>query len=205
MAEENINYDPSLGAQHISTNLDVYEAARSNFFTLIVDGIDNIVKASYSGNSEDAPDTEKIPKAQEILKLNVTQANIPHFTLENMTYTRGNEVVHFAGTPTWNGGEIIVDDVVGLDTKSVLMAWQALAYDVHTGRGGLMKDYKKTCTLAEYTQDFKLVRSWRLYGCWISSISEGALNKESGNEKRQLTATIIYDRAIMELPDKVSE
>lgn len=201
----NENYDPSLGAQHISANLASYEAARSNFFVLIVDGINDIVKASYSGDPDDAPEEERIPKAQEILKLNVTAASIPHFSLQSVQYKRGNEVVQFAGTPSWDNGSITVDDIVGLDTKSILMAWQALAYNVHTGLGGLMKDYKKTCTLAEYTQAGELIRTWDIYGCWISDISDDDLNKESGGDKRSLKATIIFDRAIMRLPDKQTD
>jgi hypothetical protein len=92
----------------------------------------------------------------------------------------------------------VVDDVVGMDTKSILMAWQALAYNVYTRKGGRMKDYKKTCTLIEYTQDFEQVRSWTLYGCWISDITEEDFNKEQDG-KRQITAKIEYDRAEMNL------
>ena len=62
-----------------------------------------------------------------------------------------------------------------------------------------MKDYKKTCTLIEYTQDFEQIRSWTLYGCWISALSEDAFDKESDG-KRQITATIEYDRAEMVMP-----
>ena len=40
----------SLSAQHISTNLANYEAARTGFFSLIVDDIDNIINAAYSGD-----------------------------------------------------------------------------------------------------------------------------------------------------------
>jgi hypothetical protein len=64
-----------------------------------------------------------------------------------------------------------------------------------------MKDYKKTCTLCEYTQDFELIRSWTLYGCWVSDISEGDFDKESNGDKRQITAKIEYDRAEMNLPE----
>ena len=34
----------SLSAQHISTNLANYEAARTGFFSLIVDDIDNLIQ-----------------------------------------------------------------------------------------------------------------------------------------------------------------
>ena len=189
-----------LSAQHISANLANYEAARSGFFSLIVDDIDNIVSAAYTGDPAAATANDKIGKqAQETLKLNVVQAPVPHFQLEKLSYKRGNEIVNFAGTPTFSDGEITVDDVVGLDTKSILMAWQGLAYNVHTRKGGRMKDYKKNATLIEYTQDFEQVRSWKLYGCWIQNITEDNFNKEQDG-KRQIRASIVYDRAIMEMP-----
>ena len=194
----------SLSAMHISTNLANYEAARSGFFSLIVDNIDNIVKASYTGEHDAATESDKIKKAQEYLKLNVINAPVPHFSLQKQSYRRGNDVVNFAGVPEFSDGEITVDDVVGLDTKSILMAWQGLAYNVHTRKGGRMKDYKKDCTLIEYTQDFEQVRSWKLYGCWISNITEDNFNKEQDG-KRQIRATIVYDRAIMELPQTNNE
>ena len=194
----------SLSAQHISTNLANYEAARSGFFSLIVDNIDNIVKASYTGEHSAAAESDKIKQAQEILKLNVTNAPVPHFQLQKLSYKRGNDTVNFAGTPEFQDGEITVDDVVGMDTKSILMAWQGLAYNVHTRKGGRMKDYKKDCTLVEYTQDFEQIRSWKLYGCWISNITEDPFNKEQDG-KRAIRATVVYDRAIMELPESAKE
>ena len=191
----------SLSAAHISTNLANYEAARSGFFSLIVNDIDNIISAAYTGETKDAADSDKIKQAQETLKLNVVKAPVPHFSLAKLSYKRGNDTVNFAGVPEFKDGSITVDDVVGLDTKSILMAWQGLAYNVHTRKGGRMKDYKKNCTLIEYTQDFEQVRSWTLYGCWIQDIQEGEFDKENDG-KRQITANIVYDRAIMVL-DKV--
>jgi hypothetical protein len=188
----------SLSAQHISTNLANCEAARTGFFSLIVDNIDNIINAAYSGDPDSAAEGDKISKAQETLKLNVIKAPVPHFTLGVNKYKRGNDTVTFAGTPEFDTGSIVVDDVVGLDTKSILMAWQALAYNVYTRKGGRMKDYKKTATLIEYTQDFEQVRSWTIHGCWISSITEGEFDKENDG-KRQITAKLEYDRAEMNL------
>jgi hypothetical protein len=186
----------SLSAQHISTNLANYEAARTGFFSLIVNDIDNIVKASYSGDHNDAADSDKIARAQEVLKLNVVKAPVPHFSLQKLSYRRGNDVVNFAGVPEFSDGSIAVDDVVGMDTKSILMAWQGLAYNMHTRKGDRMKDYKKNCTLIEYTQDFEQIRSWTLHGCWIQNIQEGDFDK-GADVKRQITATIVYDRAEM--------
>lgn len=188
----------SLSAAHISSNLENYEAARSGFFSLIVDDIDNIVNAAFSGDHKAAAAGDRIAKAQEHLKLNVVKAPVPHFSLQPLEYKRGNDTVKFAGVPTFKEGSMVVDDVVGIDTKSIIMAWQALAYDVHTRKGGRMKDYKKNCTLVEYTQDFEQIRSWTMYGCWVSDIQEGEFDKENDG-KRQITATIQYDRAEMVL------
>lgn len=199
MANQTFNFDPSLSTTHISTNLKNYEAARTGFFVLIVNGIDNIVKASYSGDPQAASATDRIARAQEYLKLNVVKADIPHFTLKDHEYRRGNDVVKFAGVPTFNAGKITVDDVVGLDTKSILMAWQGLAYNVHTRKGGRMVDYKKEATLIEYTQDYEQIRSWNIHGCWVSEISESSFDR-TNDGPRQLEATIQYDRAEMELP-----
>jgi hypothetical protein len=195
-----LNNKELLSASHISSNLANYEAARSGFFTLLVDNIDNIVKASYTGETANATANDKISKAQEYLQLNVVKAPVPHFSLNALEYRRGNEVVKFAGVPTFRDGAIVVDDVVGLDTKSILMAWQNLAYNVHTGKGGRMKDYKKTATLIEYTQDFEQVRSWTLYGCWVQDIQEGDFDKNNDGQ-RQITASIAYDRAVMKMPE----
>jgi hypothetical protein len=192
----------SLSAMHISTNLANYEAARSGFFSLLVHDIENIVRASYTGvDASAATDDDKIAVVQEVLKLNVVKAPVPHFSLNALEYRRGNDVVKFAGVPTFKEGSIVVDDVVGLDTKSILMAWQSLAYNVHTRKGGRMKDYKKNCTLIEYTQDFEEIRRWTLYGCWVSDLNENDFDKESTGDKRQITAKIEYDRAEMSIPE----
>lgn len=206
MFNKTTTWDTSLSTGHISADLGSYEAARTGFFTLIVDDLDNIVRASVAKN--DSADTfsgsDVIPKAGDYLRLNVVKAKVPHFSVEVHSYRRGNDVVKFAGVPTFDEGSITVDDVVGLDTKSILMAWQALTYDVKSRKGGRMRDYKKTCTLVEYTQDYEKVRSWTLYGCFPSDFSEDDFDKENDG-KRQISMTIQYDRAEMDLPEVESE
>jgi hypothetical protein len=194
-----------LDAMHISTNLANYEAARTGFFTLLVDLAPSnsttptaMLKATYGGDPASAANTDKISAndVQELIKLNVLSFDVPHFELNTIEYKRGNDTVKFAGTPTFSSGSLKVDDIVGVDTKSILMAWQALAYNVHTRKGGRMKDYKRDCTLIEYTQDYEQVRQWKLYGCWVKTLSEDAFDRENDG-KRAITATIEYDRAEM--------
>ena len=225
MSKHTENTTFGLNASHISTNLDNYEAARTGFFTLLVGGSEpwddtkpetyntiNKIPHMYKEGGANSGVLGKTDKQnsgydeQKILALNVVKAFVPHFELGVLEYKRGNETIKFAGTPTFSGGNIVVDDIVGVDTKSILMAWQAQAYDVHTGRGGRMKHYKKTCTLMEYTQDYELIRQWELQGCWIKSLTEDDFDKENDGT-RKITAAIEFDKAIpsMEKYSQITE
>lgn len=150
-----------LTAQHIATNLQNYEAARSGFFVLKVSGLDNLLNTNYSGGIDDGDAADNMMdsgSASDTLTLTVTKCPVPHFKIGTETIKRGNDTIYFATTPEYSGGSIEVEDFVGLDTKSILMAWQRLAYDPHTLKGGRMKNYKKTATLIEYTQDYQEIR-----------------------------------------------
>lgn len=185
--------DKDFGSYHIASELE-YEHARSGFFSFIVNDIDNLVRSDFG--EEEPEDSDKIKDGVEKLKLSVIKVNVPHFSTTTIETRRGNSVVKYAGVPTFNSGEITVQDYLGLSGKSILMAWQALTYDVINDKGGRAKNYKKNCTLIEYTQDYKKVRSWDLIGCWPSEISEAEFDKSADSE-RTITATIQFDRAIM--------
>lgn len=185
-------------ARSIGNNLAACEAARSGFFVLEVSNLSNLIQTNYNGSiTDDGVPFMNEDKAKEYLRLNVTQCPVPTYSVEVLKYQRGNDVVKFAGVPTFNDGSLTVDDVVGLDTKSILMAWLRNAYDPHTFKGGRMKNYKKDCTLLEYTQDYELIRTWTLHGCFITALEEGAFDKEN-DSKRQITAQFAYDYATME-------
>lgn len=199
-----INFENGLNVTHISTNLANYEAARNAFFTLNIDfsipgtdGVINLLKPDYTGDPAAAKETDYISGAEEGLKLNVTKAPVPHFSIGTEEFRRGNDVVKFATVPTWDSGTIEVDDIVGIRTKDMLMAWQYLAYNPNTRLGGRMRDYKKVCTLCEYTQDYELIRTWKLEGCFITKLSEGDFDRENDG-KRKISVEISYDRATVQ-------
>lgn len=202
--------DQSLNTTHISSNLRDYEAARNSFFVFEIDSnqLTNLYKPDFNPDTGEASVEEGTlydgTKAAEAIRLNVVKSSVPNFTVEVLEYRRGNDVVKFAGVPTFKDGSITVDDVVGMETKNILYAWQYLAYNPNTRKGGRMKDYKKTCTLMEYTQDYELIRTWSLEGCFVTGIDEGDFDRESDG-KRQLTVAISYDRAVMDLPNPINE
>jgi len=194
-------FDEALNTRHISNELHNYESARTGFFVLVVHDLDNLLlRPDYTGEPDEAPESAYLKAPEEGLRLNVLKAPVPHFGVGTEQFRRGNDVVKFATTPTWDDGTILVDDIVGLDTKSILMAWLYKAYNPHTRKGGRMSEYKKACDLIEYTQDYEVVRTWHLQGVFITKLSEDEFDRENDG-KRKITADFSYDRATVELPD----
>ena len=189
----------NIGAYHLANNPRLSEPARSNTFRFVVTDLDNIVRVGYS--SDDTNQNARIANAQELLEFSVAKMFLPAFTQEAITIRRGNSVMHAAGLPTFNDGSLVINDYIGADGKSVLMAWQNLSYNVDTQMVGYMSDYKKNCWLIEYDPQYKIVRQWILYGCWVKGISQEDFDMENGS-KRMITATISYDYAKMQLPDE---
>lgn len=185
------------GSFHISDNYGDYELARSNFFTLQVDDIDNLVRSDFELDKSRAnPQTDILSNCQSALKLAVTKTSIPHFEVGVTEVRRGNSVIKYASVPSFASGTIEVEDYVDLHVKDILMAWQALAYDVVNDKGGRAINYKKRCTLIEYTNDGNKIREWEIIGGWISAISEDDFDVTADGE-RKISCTFQFDRAIM--------
>lgn len=188
----------SHGAYVLADNPNLYEIQRTNNFEFIVTDVDNILRAGAGGTEANA----RIDNAQEVLRVSVSSAFVPHFQQETIIVRRGNSVQKFAGVPSFSEGSIQLNDYIGADTKAVLMAWQNLSYNVRTEKVGLVTDYKKDAYLVEYTPDYQEVRRWRLHGCWISNLTETEYNHDN-NEKHAVTATIQYDRAEIDMSDTI--
>lgn len=179
-----------LGTYHLANDSRLYEPQRTNNFEFVIQDIDNLVNTKG----------ERIVNASEVIRLSVVRSSVPHFSQGVIEIKRGNNTMKAAGVPTFDAGDLVVNDYIGADSKSCLMAWQELSYNTKTELVGRMPDYKKRCYLVEYSPDAEMVRQWRLEGCWVSSISEEAFDAESNN-KKVITAKIEYDKAFMELPD----
>lgn len=181
-----------IGTYHLADNPQLFEIQRSNNYEFIVTDIDGIMRAGMQGTESNA----YINNAQEMLRLSVTKAFVPHFKQETVSVKRGNSTLKYAGVPSFDSGSLDFNDFIGADVKSILKAWQNLSYNVKTEKVGSLDvtNYKKDCYLIEYTPDYRKVRTWKLYGCWISALSEGEYTNDNG-DKHQVSATIEYDRA----------
>ena len=132
---DNTEYDASLGAQHLASSSYDNEAGRSGFFTLTFDvgDFDNLIAITRTGtDSEVTGDAYKIQDengnkmTEDQLRQNVS-LNIVKFDevlpeLGKMSFRRGNEEIKFAGVPTYNSATMVVDDMVGTNTKEILVA-----------------------------------------------------------------------------------
>lgn len=190
--------DNKMGSYHLSDNPALYEVARSNNFEFVVTGLGSLLRAGANTTDNNAYIDGAV--AEDVIRLSVERTSVPTFKQTPLTIRRGNSVMKFAGVPDFDDGSLVVRDFIGADTKSALMAWQNLSYNVKTQKVGLMKDYKKDCYLLEYAPDMSLVRQWVLKGCWIAGLSMDEFNQEEGG-KRTISATIPYDYAIMSMPD----
>lgn len=190
--------DNALGAYHIASDYASYEAARSAFFVLTIPKgqFANLRKPTDKALDDANAKLLKEDKAAEVFRLNVTKTSVPQFSVGVEQYRRGNDVVKFATVPEWEEGTLEVDDVVGVNTKDILISWLYLAYNPHTRMGGRMKDYKKKATLQEYTQDYELVREWELEGVFLSKVTDSEFDREN-DSKRKVSCTFQYDRAVL--------
>lgn len=184
--------DPTnLGVYHIAANPEMYEVARENNFRFIVQGLDNLLRVG--GDPTDRADY--LSNAQEVIDFSVVRFTPPHFSQDDIAIKRGNSTTYYASTPTFNAQDLVVNDYIGADSKSILEAWQALSYDVVNDTIQNASNYKKDAYVLEYTPAGKLVKYWEVKGCWVKGLNEDGYNAESSG-KKTVTANIRYDRAI---------
>ena len=197
MAKINVN-GTGISTYHLADNPALYEPSRNNAFEFLCYNHDSLLMAGKT--DDNATDADYLTGLQEVIKLSVAEASVPHYDLDVIEVKRGNSTMKFAGTPTFAEGSLKCNDYVGAQTKDFLLAWQALAYNVQADVVELAGKYKKDCTLVEYAPDYsKVIRKWTLKGCWIKSLSEGSFSHDS-QDKRSVDVTIVYDRAIPEVP-----
>lgn len=188
--------DTPMGTYHLASNPNLYEVQRTNNFEFVVTGLDGILKAGAIGDES----TATIGNAQEVLRMSVLSSTVPHFSQTPIEVKRGNSTIKFAGVPDFGAGTLVLNDFIGADTKAVCMAWQNLSYNARTQKVGLASDYKKEAYLIEYTPDNQKVRQFKLYGCWISNLTESDHSFET-NDKSQITLEIQYDHAEIDMSD----
>ena len=192
--------DSKMGSYHLADNPSLYEVARANNFEFVVTNLGDLLRAG--ANETDNNAYIKGSTAEDVIRLSVESSSVPTYKQAVLSLRRGNSVMKFAGLPDFDDGSLVVRDFIGADTKSALMAWQNLSYNVLTEKVGLASDYKKDCYLVEYTPDYQKVRQWKMHGCWISGITEEEFSHET-NDKKSCIVKIEYDSAELDTSEVV--
>lgn len=188
----------NFGTYHLADNPKSYQPIRTNNFRFLVSGLDNLLRVAGDENNLD----DYINNGQEVIDFSVVSFTVPDFQQSPIDINRGNSTVHYAGKASFNSGTLVINDFAGADGKSVLRAWQALSYNVVDDTIPSSDVYKKDAVVLEYLPDNTLVNYWELKGCWVSSIQESGWDNNNA-DKKTLTGTIIYDRAIPHKPDQL--
>jgi len=187
-------------AYHIADNPKVFQPIRKNNFRVQINfGSNDYINQTglLKPGTDDTLDTSYITglSATDVIDFSVVSFKAPHFSQEEVSVKRGNSTVYFAGVPSFSEGSLVINDFVGADGKSILMAWQALSYDIQNDAIYSSDVYKVDATVLEYLPDNTLVKYWELKGCWIKSLDEDEWSADSG-DKKTVTATIRFDKAI---------
>lgn len=190
--------------RHIADHPEVFEPARSNCFELIIDDATDLLREGVDPAT--ALPSDYINNAMDVIRLSCEDFPIPHYSLGTLEVRRVNSTIKFASTPTWDSGKSFkCTDFVGARTKDVLMALKARAYSINNDVMREAAEYKHTWTVNEYNVDYsKLLRSWKLYGAFITKLDEGDLSHDD-NSLRRITVTIEYDRAKADTADELTD
>lgn len=195
MAREN---SLSRGAYHIANNKVEYNPQRKDNFTLVVNGIDNLLRVGSRDASTERKDI--ITGGQEQIMLTLKTCGTPQVSQGEITVNRGNSVIKFAGKPTFADISFTAYDYIGSNIKDVLLAWQQLSYNSKYDYVGNAADYKKNCQLLQLTPDGELVRYWEIKGAWLKDVKPGDFDYSS-DDIQTIDGTLVYDWAEIRLPD----
>lgn len=186
------------GAYHIANNKVEYNPQRKNNFTLVIQGLNGILRVgSADGSQEDA---DKIANGQQEIILGLKACSTPSFSQGQIDIKRGNSTIKFPGKPTFNDIEIEAYDFIGSNIKDTLLAWQNQCYNTKYDYIGDKSSYKKSCTLYEYTPSGDPVRYWDIKGAWPKAVTVDGFSMDDEGAA-VVKATLVIDWAEMHLPD----
>jgi len=159
-----------ISADHIAKQSGAFEPQRKNNFTVRISAGASMIQLAL--------DSFPLPKESNgIIDINY-----------------GNEVRKVAGIATFENLELVVKDFADQPVMESLVTWRKQVYDASTGEIGLAKEYKQQGEVTMMAPNGSLLRTWRLEGCWPSSMDPGG-GDMNANENNKITVVITIDRA----------
>lgn len=150
---------------------NTYEPKLQHRWLLVIDGLDSFLM-------------ESVTKPQ----LQHDEVVIPYI----------NNVRFVAGRQTPQPMNVVIKEAVYPSATQKVMNWLRLQYEPETGRAGYHAMYAKDIILKGLDGPGAVIEKWVLKNAWLQSPNFGELTYESGNTQVRITATIRYDRALLE-------
>lgn len=170
-----------LGASHLAS--DGYDVQRTNNFEFVLSGLGNITKNANHAES---------------IKLAVDGAFLPaeDSSVQELAYS--NTSVKVAGTTTYGSGTLTLKDLISekSNIEDIVRLWRKAVYDPDTDKVGLAFNYKIDARVVQYAPDGTMERTWKLMGCWPTSVDYGQLQYGSGGAAKTISVGIAYDKAV---------
>lgn len=206
---DNSNPNPLYSIDHFANNPRIFEPQRQQHAWIEFDFGQKVpstgkgfeIKASdlgsmYSKGDSDAYGVGEIPDFNTILKLAITDFQLPTHTTGPISIARANEKIKYAGNIQNGGsGSMNIQDWIGADSVRWVQYWDNLAYNIRTGKGGLAQDYKIDGNIYQYAPDGSISRTYKLIGCWIHNVTYGGTVSYGSDNASKVGFILEYDKA----------
>ena len=163
------------GASHFASS-SAWEVQRTHHFEIMLPGL---------------------AKGEQI-RLAVASVKLPDIQIQTADLKHGNETVKVAQNPQYQGGQIIVNDAIGVDIEMILWAWFRTVFDINDySVMGLVVDYKKTARLIQWSPNNTVGRTWLCTGVFPTQISPGQYSYDQP-AKKTITLSLAVDKVFAE-------
>jgi hypothetical protein len=160
-------------ADHLAQEAGSFEPQRANNFS---------IEIPLPGSDKDV-----VVAALESFKL-------PRMTNDVVELHNQNEVRFVAGKAKAEDGELVIKDFVDKDALGALLRWRNKVYSSITGKIGLAKDYKLTCSVVLTAPDGTTQRVCKVRGTWPPSDPDYTPLNMTASEKTLLTLSLKCDK-----------
>ena len=130
----------------------------------------------------------------------IKNVELPKESNEVLELKRGNSVLKFPGSASFQAGTITIYDGITNDIEKVLVDWRRKVYNSENDKIGFAANFKAVMNITLYAPDGSSGsssandRAWVFEGLWPSEIIYGSLDY-SDSGFREIGVTLSYDRA----------
>ena len=169
-----------------------YEVQRSNHFEIQIDFSSFNDFAGINKNN-----IQQADEMSKTIRLCCTSAPIPTINIQTQPLRHGNETVNVAGSPSWGTMSVGIYDVIGRNVAKLLQTWFHNVFNPYTHVMGMVKNYKTTATVFQYSPDASIIRKWVCYGVFPTSLNFGSYSADGQGQPVIIQMELSVDKSIL--------